>query len=197
MIKNNLNEPELIQQCLANQAAAQKQLYDTYKSKMMGVVLRYVRHREDADDIFQEAFIRVFKNLHTLSERQALGGWIKMIVVNTAINHYQANKKFKLDKEVEALLDSSDDSFPKVLSSLYAADLLKLVQKLPDAYRLVFNLYVIDGYKHSEIADLLHVSESTSRSTLARAKEKIRNQLAQSGNSPPILNLPATTSTHF
>jgi RNA polymerase sigma-70 factor (ECF subfamily) len=188
---NNLNEPELIQQCLEKKALAQKQLYDTYKSRMMGVVLRYVRHREDADDIFQEAFIRVFKNLHTLSQGQSLGGWIKKIVVNTAINHYQANKKFSYDREAETLQDSSDDSFTKVLSNLYVADLLELIQKLPDTYRLVFNLYVIDGYNHAEIAALLHISESTSRSTLTRAKEKIRLQLERTGSSPPSFELPS------
>jgi RNA polymerase sigma factor (sigma-70 family) len=187
---NNLNEAELIRHCLDKQAWAQKQLYDTYKSRMMGVVLRYVRQREEADDIFQEAFIRIFKNLHTLKEDQSLGGWIKRVVVNTAINHYQANRKFYDAPMLNEAQDAPDDSFKWILSGLYTVDLLKQVQQLPDAYRLVFNLYVIDGYSHAEIATMLNTSESTSRSTLTRAKEKIRQSIEKTGKSPPSFELP-------
>jgi RNA polymerase sigma-70 factor (ECF subfamily) len=145
----------------------------------MGICLRYVRYKEEAEDIFQEAFIKIFKTIHTLQKTEAIGSWVKRIVINTAVNHYYANLKYHNQPDTEGV-DLSDES-GDILSQLTLQALLSMIQEMPEGYRLIFNLYVIDGYSHAEIAQLMHISEGTSKSQLSRAKDFLKKELGKKG----------------
>lgn len=169
-------EQELIEKCLSNDHFAQELLYRRYASKMYGICIRYVRQKEEASDILQEAFIRIFLNLKYFRGNGSFEGWIRRIVVNTAINHYKANSRFSRDLSIEDVhVHENIDN--NALSRISTEELLKIIQQLPDGFRMVFNLFVIEGYDHKEIGKLLGISESTSKSQLHRAKAALRKKL--------------------
>ena len=175
-----INEQELVKACQNNDRKAQTAFYNHYKGKLMGVCRRYTRTPNEAEDIYQEAFVKIFNNIHKLEKAGAIGAWVRKTVIHTAINYYHANLKFQNNTNYDNILLSNDD-YPNVLASLSNEELLTLINQLPDGYRIVFNLYVIDGYNHAEIGELLGVSESTSKSQLSRAKELLRKQLKPLG----------------
>ena len=175
-----INEQELVKACQNNDRKAQTAFYNLYKGKLMGVCRRYTRTPDEAEDIYQEAFVKIFNNIHALEKAGAVGAWVRKTVIHTAINYYHANLKFQNNTDYDNILLSNDD-YPNVLAGLSNEELLTLINQLPDGYRMVFNLYVIDGYSHAEIAELLGVSESTSKSQLSRAKELLRKQLKPMG----------------
>jgi RNA polymerase sigma factor (sigma-70 family) len=169
-------ERELIEKCLNNDSFAQESLYRRYASKMYGICLRYVRCKEEANDILQDAFVRIFRSLGNYRGDGSFEGWIRRIIVNTAINHYKANIRFSNDLNIEDVnVNGNIDN--DAISRISTEELLKVIQKLPDGFRMVFNLYVIEGYEHKEIAEMLGVSESTSKSQLHRAKASLQKKL--------------------
>lgn len=171
-----INEKDLVKKCLMNDSGAQELLYRRYASKMLGVCLRYAKNRMEAEDILQEGYIKVFKNLNTYKGEGSLEGWVRRIMVNTAINFYRASIKY-----VQSLDDDemNDKNLPNVSMNdlLSTKELLKIIQELPEGYRVVFNLYAVEGYSHKEIAAILDVSESTSKSQLSRARVALQNKL--------------------
>jgi RNA polymerase sigma factor (sigma-70 family) len=173
-----MTDKELLQGCRKNHSPAQTLLYDRYKGRMMGICRRYAGNTTDAEDILQEAFIKIFRNINQIREEKALVGWMKKIVTHTAINYYRANLKYNQNTEYEELV-LTDDSYTDLLSKLATEEIFKLINELPTGYRLVFNLYLIDGYEHKEIAGMLHISEGTSRSQLSKAKALLREKLIQ------------------
>ena len=175
-----INEQELVKACQNNDRKAQTAFYNLYKGKLMGVCRRYTRTPDEAEDIYQEAFVKIFNNIHSLEKVGSVGAWVRKTVIHTAINYYHANLKFQNNTDYDNILLSNDD-YPNVLAGLSNEELLTLINQLPDGYRMVFNLYVIDGYSHAEIGELLRVSESTSKSQLSRAKELLRKQLKPMG----------------
>ncbi len=177
---NQRYESDLVERCLRLEPQAQRAFYAYYKGRLMGLCRRYVNNDTEADDVFQEAFIKVFNQLGTLKNVDLLNAWIKKIVINTALNHYKANLKFKNNENTEGV-EIADTHDWDILSQITTEALLKIIQQLPNGYRLVFNLYVIDGYSHAEIADILQITESTSKSQLSRAKTFLKNQFSQLG----------------
>lgn len=177
---NRAYELDLVERCLRFEPKAQRLFYDYYKGKLMGLCSRYSKNKDDAEDIFQEAFVKIFKQLHTLDKVELLNAWIKRIVINTAINYQQAQLKYQTEENIEAI-DIEDEHSMRVLSHLTTEKLLEFIQKLPDGYRVVFNMHVIDGYSHTEIGEILNISEGTSKSQLARAKNYLRNKFIQLG----------------
>jgi RNA polymerase sigma factor (sigma-70 family) len=170
------NEKEIIDQCLKNDIRAQEHFYHRFAGIMFGVCLRYSGSQMEAEDILQEGFIRVFRNLHHFRFEGSLEGWVRRTMVNTAINYYK--KQLKFQKEVEltggiSLATKKDD----VLSTLSMEELLKIIQELPVGYRTVFNLYAIEGYNHREIGVMLGISENTSKSQFFRARLSIQQVL--------------------
>lgn len=163
-----LAENELIQRCLNNEVLAQNELYRRFAGKLMGVCMRYAKNRDDAKDILQDGFVRVYLNLKSFKGNGSFEGWIKRILVNTAIKHYHKNLKFTNNVEIEAAYDVGFAE--TAISKLSVDELMSHVQTLPDGYRTIFNLYVIEGYQHNEIGELLGISEGTSKSQLARAR---------------------------
>ncbi|WP_044171809.1 RNA polymerase sigma factor [Flectobacillus major] len=175
-----INEQELVRACQRNDRKAQTAFYNMYKGKLMGVCRRYARSKEEAEDIYQEAFVKIFNNIKSLEKPEAVGAWVRKTVIHTAINFYHSNLKFQQNTDYEAVVLSNDD-YPNILAALSNEDLLALIHQLPDGYRMVFNLYVIDGYNHVEIGNMLGISENTSKSQLSRAKELLRKQLKKLG----------------
>lgn len=142
---------------------------------MLAVCRRYARHELEAEDLLQDAFIKVYKNLDRFQHKGSFEGWIRRIVVNTAIKNYQ-KKSFKNElMGSEYFPDTPID--PSVMSRLSADELLALVEGLPEGYRMVFNLYAIEGYSHKEISEMLHIQESTSRSQLVKARKMLQQQV--------------------
>ena len=177
----NKQQEQLLKGCMQNERLSQKKLYELYYGRMMGVCMRYSNNQETARDILNEGFLKVFKHLHTYEPRHSLESWIKHIMINTAIDNYRKNKKHDqqvdLEQAVHYISDNNNDL--SVISSLTAQEIMQLVQKLSPAYRTVFNLYVIEGYKHHEIAKMLDISVGASKSNLAKAKSNLRKMIAQ------------------
>lgn len=172
------SDKELIEHCLENDPRAQEFLYKRFSRRMYGVCLRFARNSLEADDILQEGFIKVFSFLKDFRQEGSLEGWIRRIVVNTAINYYNSKqnewKETSIDK-AESYQSVSEDTLDKISTS----DILNLIQELPEGYRMVFNLYIIEGYNHQEIAEMLHISENTSKSQLSRARMTLQERLTK------------------
>ncbi len=171
-----MTEEALLQGCLQNNAVAQKQLYEKYSNKMLAVCYRYAHNREDAEDMLQEGFIKVFTQIHTFANRGALEGWIRRIMVHTCINNLKKNKKF--NESVEMIHATSfhvrEESIPSIVQ---AKQVVECICLLPVGYRTVLNLYAIEGFSHKEISHMLGVEESTSRSQYTRAKAMLEEIL--------------------
>lgn len=168
----NYSEKEFIEACVRNERWAQKRLYEEHYSQMMGVCLRYARNEHDALDILQEGFIKVFRNIAKYQPGTTLAAWIRRIMVNTAIDYYRKNIRRRTeDLDTAYELKSTDAD---AISQYSEKEILEAVQQLTPAYRVVFNLYVIEGYSHKEIAELMDITESTSRSNLVKSRMKLR-----------------------
>ena len=162
------SENDLIQGCIEENPQMQRWLYDRFSSKMYGVCLRYAGNTEDANDILQEGFIKVFKNISKFRKEGSFEGWIRRIFVNTAIEQFR--KKVKVYNVTEVQENTIEDKELDVLDILAAKDIVNIINELSPGYKAVFNLHVVEGYSHKEIADLLGITEGTSKSQLARAK---------------------------
>ena len=168
-------EQELIEQCIANDKAAHNELYRRFARMVMGVALRYSRSREDAQDVVQDSFVKVFVSLKNYKGEGSFEGWIRRITVNTAINHSKKVLKFTQESDVTEQYDLSYDDH--TLSNLSANEMLEMIQQLPPGFRTVFNLFAIEGYSHEEIGQMLGISEGTSKSQLSRARQSLASQI--------------------
>ena len=166
--------------CQMNDAKAQWELYECYKKRIMGMCRRYTKNREEAEDVFQEVFIRVYQNISQLNDHTRLDQWIMRIAVNTAVNYYHKNKRHRHDEERNGYHHQNDE-YDLILSQFSDEMLINLINQLPDGYRMVFNLHEVEGYNHAEIGELLHISEVTSRSQLNRAKHVLKSKLKALG----------------
>ncbi len=172
-----MDEKTLIEACIRENKAAQKALYDTYAGKMYFVCLRYARHELEAQDMLQDGFIKVFDNISRFQFNGSFEGWIRRIMVNTSLNHCRKSAFKNEHIGIEDYQDKVVSS--KAISNLSEQELLTLIQQLPDGYRMVFNLYVIEGYSHKEIGEMLGTSESTSRSQLAKSRKYMQKLLTE------------------
>jgi RNA polymerase sigma factor (sigma-70 family) len=168
-----MTDEQIVKGCIEKNAIAQKHLYEKYVRKMMGVCLRYCNSSEEAEDVVQMGFISVFENIESYKGTGSLEGWIRKILVNTALTNIRKNKKFKQNVE----LDSVEFMIPSTThlnDNFGAQDLLKIIQTLPVGFKTVFNLYAIEGYSHKEIGEMLNISEGTSKSQYSRAKAHLQ-----------------------
>ncbi|MNZ99631.1 ECF RNA polymerase sigma factor SigH [compost metagenome] len=166
---------ELIAGCRSGNRKAQQGLYDHFASKMLGVCMRYTKDRDEAEDVLQVGFVRMFEKLHLFKGDGSFEGWLRRIMVNTAIEFYRRNSRMYPVVDIEEAANES--SFDLAISTINAKDILKLVQQLPPGYRMVFNMYAIEGYSHKEIAEQMGISEGTSKSQLARARTQLKEWL--------------------
>ncbi|MBP7407288.1 MAG: sigma-70 family RNA polymerase sigma factor [Flavobacteriales bacterium] len=170
-----LTERELIKGCLEGERRCQEILYSRYARRMYAVCLRYARHELEAQDLMQEGFIRVFEKLKDFRMEGSFEGWIRRIMVHTSINQYR-KKSFQQERFGMERMPEGEVG-PEAVGRLGEAELLAMVSSLPDGYRMVFNLYAVEGYDHAEIAELLGCGESTSRSQLAKARRLLQMKI--------------------
>ena len=171
-----MTEEAILRGCLENDAAAQRELYNRYSPKMLAVCYRFAHNREDAEDMLQEGFIKVFSQMHTFENRGAFEGWIRRIIVHTCINILKKNKKFNESVDIihATTVQVREESVPSIVQ---AKQVVECIRILPIGYRTVLNLYAVEGYSHKEIADMLDIEESTSRSQYTRAKQMLEDIL--------------------
>lgn len=171
-ISIHINESDFIEACIRQEEWAQKKLYEDHYQMMFPTCLRYARDEEEALDILHDGFIKIFKNIGKYKIGTSLTAWIKRVMVNTAIDHYRRNvrKRTESIESARELVNLDAD----VISKMAAEEIILALQELSPAYRSVFNLYVIEGYSHKEVAKALHITESTSRSNLVKARNKLK-----------------------
>lgn len=171
-----MNEKQLIEGCRKGNRVAQKELYEMYSRKMMGVCLRYSNDRETARDLLQDGFVKVFMNIDTYSGSGSFEGWIRKIFVNCALEHL---RKSDVLKEATDLDNTAELIEPEasVTDYLSAQELMAIIHKLPAGFRTVFNLFAIEGYSHKEIGEMLNITESTSRSQYTRARQLLQRTI--------------------
>jgi RNA polymerase sigma-70 factor (ECF subfamily) len=169
------NDSDLIRGCLQNEASMQNRLYQKFSAKMYGICLRYAHQTEDAKDILQDGFIKVFGNLSKFKGSGSFEGWMRRIFVNTAIEHYRKkNNTYEIQEAHEESVTNKDLT---ALDKMAADDIVKLISELPNGYRTVFNLFAIEGFSHKEIAGMLKISEGTSKSQFARSKAWLQEKI--------------------
>lgn len=171
------NERDVIRACVRKERWAQQLLYEEFYSSLMAVCLRYTKNEDEAMDLLHESFIKIFRSISKYQPGTSLGAWMRRITVNTAIDHYRRNTRRRTE-DIDMAFDlSSQDA--DAISRCTEKEILAAVQRLTPAYRTVFNLYVIEGYSHKEIAKELKVTESTSRSNLVKARAKLQQMLKE------------------
>ena len=176
-----LSEEQLIEGCCNNQRSSQKLLYERFAGKMLVVGMRYSKSRFEAEDILQEAFVKVFDGIRNFRRECPVEQWIKRIVVNTALKQNRSKLYLYPAVDVDTLNEGLSDA-ELTLSGLQLQELLKVIQQLPTRCQVVFNLYAIEGYSHQEIADTLGIQEGTSKSQYARARSLLQTMLKQDTN---------------
>lgn len=167
-------EDELVRGCKNGDTRYQQALYRQYQAKMYGVCLRYAKCREDAKDLLQDGFVKVFTNIQNFRGEGSLEGWVRRIIVHTCIGQYRRKREI-LTINIDAAHHVQVDT--RALARLSQHEILMLIQSLPNGYRTVFNLYAVEGYSHQEIGEMLGITVGTSKSQLARAKKMLQRRL--------------------
>ncbi len=168
-IDSTMDQKQLVKDCIKQKALAQQELYQYFAPAMLGVCYRYAKSIQDAEDVLQEAFVKVFFHINTYNFTGDLGAWIRRIMVNTALNYLKRNKKYRAEMAfAEMPLHPVSSQNPDV--NLEAKQLAELIRQLPTGFQTIFNLYAIEGYTHVEIGQMLGISEGTSKSQYARAR---------------------------
>ena len=174
-IADCLKQKELIQACLNGDRKAQKSLYELYSAKMYAVCLRYAVDENEASDMLQEGFIRIYTNLDQFEGKGSFEGWIRRVFIHTAIKYYHKMRRHNSTDEIGQRAERATGE--SVVGRMSADELMQLIKELPEGYRVVFNLYAVEGYSHKEIADLLNIGESTSRSQLVKARRLLQERV--------------------
>lgn len=170
------NQENIIKACIKGDRKAQKELYSVFADKMYVLCLRYTKDEDEAKDILQDGFIKVFTKLKQFNNKGSFEGWIRRIIVNTALEKFR-DKNYLFAVNMESNYEAGEKEYDHILSDIAANDLLKLVQELSPQYRMVFNLYAIEGFSHKEICEKLDIKEGTSKSNLSRAREILKEKI--------------------
>ena len=168
---------QLIGGCIRKERGSQKMLYKAFYGFSMGICLRYANNRDEAAEVMNQGFFKVFTRIETYDTSRPFKAWLGRIMMNVSIDYYRANLKMAYAEDLDKAENMSNDELPD--QKLNYEDLLAMVQKLPNAYRTVFNLYAIDGYTHEEIGELLHISSGTSKSNLHKARQKLKQMILE------------------
>lgn len=166
---------DLMERCKAGDRKAQRELYDLFKARLMGVCRRYAASRDQAQDVLQEAFIKIFTRINQLGSSEAMESWMIRITINTAVDYYHRNKRYAFT-DIEAV-DADNGQYEMILAGVADEFLIKVINELPHCARIVFNLFAVEGYSHAEIAKMLKITESTSRSQLVYARNILKVKL--------------------
>ena len=174
----------IVKECRKGKRKGYSLLYRKYSPVLLGLCIRYTQNRDEAEDVLQDGFIKVFQKIKTFENKGSFEGWLKRIMVNTAINYYKSNKKYRLHEDYDVnninhtLLQNEDETV-EVETPLKQEELLAMINELPVGYRLVFNMYVFDGLTHKEIAGELGISVGTSKSQLSKARKHLKVKVEQ------------------
>lgn len=171
------DEFKIIQACIEGKSWAQRAVYDKYAASMMAVCMRYVADRETAQDLLQEGFIKVFTKINSFSGTGVFAGWVRRIFVTTALEHLRRADVLKFSESIDTTDAHLTHVESSVVDQLTAQELMNCVARLPEGYRTVFNMYVIEGYSHAEIAEILNISEVTSRTQFMRARKILQKEV--------------------
>ena len=166
----------ILKACLKGDARAQGRLYDMYADRLYGISLRYANDEDEAKDILQEGFIKIFEKLKQYKNKGSLEGWMRKIIVNTALERIRRENRFMLVED-DTFIEYERYRYEHILEELEEKDLLEMIQELSPQYRMVFNLYAIEGYSHKEISQMLNISEGTSKSNLSRARHLLKYKI--------------------
>jgi len=172
-----MSDSQIIEGCVRHDRRSQQELYDRYSRFLLGVCLRYATDKAEAEDILQESFLKIYFNIKEYSGTGSFTGWLRKVAVNTAITHYHKNLKHRYHVDIDeyASVETGTTSFEE---DFFTSDeLYRVLNELPAGYRMVFNMYAVEGYKHKEIAEILHIDTNTSKSQYSRAKAVIRDKL--------------------
>ncbi len=172
-----MTEEELIKGCIHEDRSCQQKLYKTYAGKMLVVCMRYTRNRQEAEDVLQDGFIRVFDNMKKFAFNGSFEGWVRRIMINCALRNF---RKSSYQKEQIGIAEDYDiPSNATIYDKLSEQELLKIIDELPEGYKMVFNLYAIEGFSHKEISDMMGINEGTSRSQLNKARKHLQKKLEE------------------
>jgi RNA polymerase sigma-70 factor (ECF subfamily) len=173
-----MTEGELIEACINNDKRAQKKLFDQFSPRLMGVCLRYAQDRHEAQDMLQDGFIKIFQKIDTYTGKGSFGGWLHRAIVNTCLDHIRKNSKYRYKVEIEKA-ESEVYQSESAISAIRTKELLQLVHELPEGYRIVFNMFAIEGYGHKEIAKELNITENTSKSQYRKARLHLQKAISK------------------
>lgn len=172
-----LNEKQLVKLCAKHDRRAQKQLFDRYSGLLLGICRRYVAETSEAEDILQDGFLKIYLKIREYKGTGPLIAWMTRIIINTAITHYYKNKKHHFHSDIEDVNETDVEGFAFSDLDFTREELLNVIGSLPQGYRIIFNLYAVEGFKHKEIAELLDIDVNTSKSQYSRARKLIRKKL--------------------
>ncbi len=170
-------QEDLIKQCINGNLAAQKQLYNTYSAKLYGLCLRYSQDQTEAEDVLQEAFLKIMLNLKEYNGTGSFEGWMKRIAINTAITNYHKNLKHRFHYDIDEMYDLPAEDVNFDSADFTRDELLSIINHMPQGYKMVFNLYAVEGFKHREIAEMLGIDINTSKTQFLRARKYIIKEL--------------------
>lgn len=176
-----MRDQQIIELCAKHDRKAQQELYDRYSRLLLGVCLRYASDKAEAEDILQESFLKIFNSIREYSGSGSFIGWLRKIAVNTSITHYHKNLKYRYHVEIEEFVSTETGVMSFEEDFFTSEELFIVLNELPAGYRMVFNLYAVEGYKHKEIAEMLGIDTNTSKSQYSRAKAVIREKLEKLG----------------
>ncbi len=168
---------EILTGCIKGESSAQKKLFDSYSRMMLGVCNRYATCIEEAEDIMQEGFVKIFLNVKEFKGEGSLVAWMRRIMINTAITHYHKMRKHRYHDDLDEVRETKFEDHQWEESEFTKEELYNVIQRMPDGYRMVFNLYAVEGYKHREIAEILEIDENTSKSQYSRARRWLQERL--------------------
>ena len=168
---------EILERCKKYDRKAQKELYDVYSPVLFGICIRYAKTKHEAEDILQDGFIKILTKINDFNSAGSFEGWMRRIIVNTAISHYHKNKKHNDIYDIDEINETDIKGYTFDNKQFTSEELYSVINNLPEGYKVVFNLYAIEGYKHKEIAEILNINQNTSKSQYSRAKDKLREQL--------------------
>ncbi len=168
---------EILEGCIKGESSAQRKLFDSYSRLLLGVCNRYATNIEEAEDIMQEGFVKIFLNIKEFKGDGSIVAWMRRIMINTAITHYHKMKKHRYHDDLDEVKETKFDDYLWDDAEFTREELFNVIQRMPEGYRMVFNLYAVEGYKHREIAEIMGIDENTSKSQYSRARRWLQERL--------------------
>ena len=168
---------EILAGCIKGESSAQRRLFESHSRMLLGVCNRYATNIEEAEDIMQEGFVKIFRNIKEFKGDGSLVAWMRRIMINTAITHYHKMRKHRYHDDLDEVRETKFEDQQWEEADFTREELYNIIQRMPDGYRMVFNLYAVEGYKHREIAEILEIDENTSKSQYSRARRWLQERL--------------------